>query len=108
MNYDISISVQEGSAADRNIQSVARQQHVTPSEAALKLLDSQPCTEGESPVAFISRVRAEKARRKSGIWPVAAPDGSAEKLIGLLADAPDTAEAIRSLASERRAQVYGQ
>ena len=104
MNYEISISVQEGSVADRNIKSVSSAQHVSPEEAALQIISGTDSGE-ESPASLVARVRAENTRRKSGTWPPAAPNGNADKLIGLLADSPETAEAIRSLADRSRRGV---
>lgn len=106
MDYHLNISIQEGSVADRNIQNVSKTQHLSQEEAALSLIGS-PSPNEETPAALIARVRASKARRNSGIWPVATPDGNADKLIGFLADSPEVAEAIRDLARERRNQTYG-
>ena len=104
--YDIHLQIAENTPAGRLIGQVAQTQHVTPDEAAQQLITSH-ATEEESPMALISRVRAEKARRKSGSWPAPAPDGNADQLIGFLADAPEVAQAIRTLAHERREQTYG-
>src|SRR5204862_240192 len=106
MSYQIKIEIEEDSPADRNIRTVSQANHLTHEQAALQLITGSLVDE-ESPAALIARVRAEKARRKAGITSPAPLTSDAEKLIGLLADAPEAAEAIRILAQERRNALYG-
>lgn len=106
MDYEISINVREGSPADRNIMSVSKSEHVSREEAVLRLIAGTLDVQ-DTPAALIARVRANKVHRRSADRPMSEPAGNAKRLIGFLADEPDIAEAIRTLARERRTQAYG-
>ncbi len=42
MSFEITLRIQEGSAAEHNIEAIAEEEHVSREEAALKLLDGAP------------------------------------------------------------------
>jgi hypothetical protein len=117
MPFDLHIP--ENSRQGQVIQMIAAEQHITPEEAARRLLDE--AVQLHTPVKarqikadpeYLRQVKARsaaraEARRINGDPKAASRPETPDALIGYLADAPEVAQTIRDMAYERRASSYG-
>jgi len=122
MAFDFHLHIPESSRRGQVIQMIVAEQHITPEQAAERLLEeaAQLHVTPSEKQADIIAVNAEylaqlrergakraEARRVAGDPMASIRPETPDALIGFLADAPEVAQAIRDLAYERRAQTYG-
>jgi hypothetical protein len=119
MAFDFHLHIPETSRSGQVIQMLAEERHITPEQAAERLLEeaAQLHTPAKTHQVKVSpeylrqlktrsAARAE-ARRANGDPMAASRPETPDALIGYLADAPEVAQTIRDMAYERRASSYG-
>jgi hypothetical protein len=119
MAFDFHLHIPETSRSGQVIQMLAEERHITPEQAAERLLEE--AAQLHAPVKTHqvkvspeylrqlktrSAARAE-ARRVNGDPMAASRPETPDALIGYLADVPEVAQTIRDMAYERRASSYG-